>query len=243
MDRNDADGRPEDIWILDFARNVTTRFTFDPAGAYSPVWSPDGSTIAFASMRAGLGNLFIAGAANPTNVRRLTNFPTDQVRPVFWTRDGKMVVAERTAKADLDLWLFPVDGSEGKPYLATPFVELSADVSPDGTYIAYASNESGRDEVYVEHFPSHAGRRQVSSSGGDQPRWRNDGRELFYISHSELMSVDMTSNTATPKPLFRLPGNSYDIARDGQRFIVDRPLDDNYSSPLTFVSNWMAERK
>ncbi|HXH91131.1 MAG TPA: protein kinase [Thermoanaerobaculia bacterium] len=242
-DRNDADGRSDDIWILDFARNVTTRFTFDPAGDYSPVWSPDGSTIAFASMRAGLGNLFLADAANPTNVRRLTNFPTDQIRPVSWTRDGKMVVAERADKAGIDLWLFPVDGSEGKPYLATPFVELSADVSPDGTYIAYASDESGRDEVYVERFPSHAGRRQVSSSGGDQPRWRNDGRELFYISHGEVVGVDMTSNTATPKPLFRLPGNSYDIARDGQRFIVDRPLDDNFSSPLTFVSNWMAERK
>jgi len=243
MDRNDADGRSEDIWILDIARNVTTRFTFDPAGDYSPVWSPDGSTIAFASMRTGLGNLFVADAANPTNVRRLTNFPTDQVRPVSWTRDGKMVVAERADKADINLWLFPVDGSEGKPYLATPFVELSADVSPDGTYIAYASDESGRDEVYVEHFPSHAGRRQVSSSGGDRPRWRNDGRELFYVSHGEVFGVDMTSNTATPKPLFRMPGFSYDIARDGQRFIVDRPLDDNFSSPLTFVSNWMAERK
>jgi Tol biopolymer transport system component/phosphotransferase system HPr-like phosphotransfer protein len=242
-DRNDADGRPEDIWILDPARNVTTRFTFDPAGEYSPVWSPDGSTIAFASMRTGLGNLFVADVANPTNVRRLTNFPTDQVRPVSWTRDGKTIVAERTVKADIDLWLFPADGSEGKPYLATPFAELAADVSPDGAYIAYASNESGRDEVYVERFPSHAERRQLSSSGGDFPRWRSDGREIFYVSHSELVSLDMTSNTATPKTLFRLPGFTYDIARDGQRFLVDRPLDDNFSSTLTFVSNWMAERK
>jgi Tol biopolymer transport system component len=243
VDRNDSDGRPEDIWILDMARNVTTRFTFDPAGEYSPVWSPDGSTIAFASMRTGLANLFVADVANPANVRRLTNFPTDQVRPVSWTRDGKTVVAERSVKADLDLWLFPADGGEGKPYLATPFVEAAADVSPDGNYIAYNSNESGRYEVYVEQFPSHAGRRQLSSSGAQQPRWRSDGRELFYISHGQLVSVDMTSNTATPKTLFRLPGYTYDMARDGQRFIVDSPLDDNASSPLTFVSNWMAERK
>jgi len=110
-------------------------------------------------------------------------------------------------------------------------------------YIAYTSNESGRDEVYVERFPSHAERRQLSSSGGDHPLWRSDGREIFYVSHSELVSLDMASKTATPKSLFRLPGNTYDVARDGQRFIVDRPLDDNYSSPLTFVSNWMAERK
>jgi Tol biopolymer transport system component/tRNA A-37 threonylcarbamoyl transferase component Bud32 len=242
-DRNDADGRPEDIWILDTARNVSTRFTFDPAGDYAPVWSPDGTKIAFASMRAGLGNLFVADAANPTNVRRLTNFPTDQVSPVSWTRDGKMVVAERTAKADLDIWLFPVDGGEGRPYLATPFVESWAEVSPDGMSIAYTCNESGRYEVYVERFPSHAGRRQVSSSGGWQPRWRSDGREIFYVSHGELVSVDMTSDTATPKTLFRLPGNAYDVARDGQRFIVDRPLDNNSNSPLTFVSDWMAERK
>ncbi len=242
-DRNDSDGRPEDIWILDPARNVTTRFTFDPAGEYAPAWSPDGSAIAFASMRAGLGNLFVADVANPANVRRLTNFPKDQVSPDSWSRDGKMIVAERLAGANTDLWLFPVDGSEGKPYLTTPFAERSADVSPDGAYIVYMSNESGRDEVYVERFPSHAERRQLSSSGGDLPRWRSDGREIFYVSHSELLSLDMTSKTATPKKLFLLPGNTYDVARDGQRFIVDRPLDDNYSSPLTFVSNWMAERK
>jgi Tol biopolymer transport system component len=194
-------------------------------------------------MRTGLGNLFVADVANPANVRRLTNFPKDQVSPDSWTRDGKMIVADRLAGANTDLWLFPVDGSEGKPYLATPFGERSADVSPDGTYIAYTSNESGRDEVYVERFPSHAERRQLSSSGGDLPRWRTDGREIFYVSHSELLSLDMTSKTATPKKLFLLPGNTYDVARDGQRFIVDRPLDDNYSSPLTFISNWIAERK
>ncbi|MEA2238701.1 MAG: eukaryotic-like serine/threonine-protein kinase [Thermoanaerobaculia bacterium] len=242
-DQDDADGRPDDIWVLDVARNVTTRFTFDTAGDYGAAWSPDGSRVAFTSMRAGAGNLFVADASNPSSVRQLTKFKTEQVLADSWTRDGKMIVGELLAKADLDIWLFPAGGGEGKPYLATPFSEQFASVSPDGEWIAYMTDESGRNEIYVERFPSHAERRQVSSSGGGAPMWRNDGREIFYVSHSQLMSVDMTSRTATPKPLFRLPGNSYDVARDGQRFIVDSPLDDNLRSPLTFVSNWMASGK
>jgi hypothetical protein len=109
--------------------------------------------------------------------------------------------------------------------------------------VAYTSDESGHSEVYVEQFPTHAGRRQVSAAGGTIPRWRSDGKELFYLSRGRsLMSVDMTSETATPVALFQLPGATYDVTRDGQRFLVDKPLDDNYRSPLTFVSNWLAER-
>src|SRR6185436_6999197 len=98
--------------------------------------------------------------------------------------------------------------------------------------------------VYVERFPTHAGRRQVSTAGGEFPRWRGDGRELFYADPSgELMSVDVSSEAATPKALFHVPGFTYDVSHDGQRFIVDQPVDDTTRSPLTFVSNWMAERK
>ena len=164
--------------------------------------------------------------------------------PTSWTRDGAWILADRYLKVDIDIWMFPAAGGEGKPYLATPFTERMAVLSPDNAFIAYTSNESGRDEVYVEHFPSHANRRQLSSAGGVHPSWRGDGRELFYIAlGGDVMSVDMTSETATPKALFHLPGFSYDVARDGQRFIVDRPVDDNFRTPLTFVSNWMAERK
>jgi Serine/threonine protein kinase len=245
-DLNDADGRADDLWVFDTTRTLATRFTFDPAGDLTGVWSPDGSRVIFSSLRSGAGDLYLADVANPSTVRRITSLTdkVDQVVPTCWTRDGAWVLAERYTKSDVDLWLFPVAGGVPKPYLATPFGESAAALSPDNTLIAYASTESGRSEVYVEQFPSHAGRRQISSAGGGLPRWRGDGRELFYIELAgDVMSVDMTSETATPKALFHLPGNSYDVTHDGQRFIVDKPVDDNFRTPLTFVSNWMAERK
>jgi Tol biopolymer transport system component len=246
-DHNDADGRSDDLWLLDVARGLATRFTFDPAGDFVPVWSPDGSKIVFSSQRSGQANLYIADVANPSNVRRLTSLTDEGVFPDSWTHDGTLIVADRSVRAsiaDIDLWTFSAAGGAAKPYLATPFVERMAALSPDDAFIAYTSNESGRDEVYVERFPSHAGRRQLSSSGGTLPRWRGDGREIFYVSPAgDLMSVEMTSDRATPKTLFHLPGYSFDAARDGQRFLVDKPVDDNTRTPLTFVSNWMAERK
>ena len=244
VEQNDADGRPEDLWMFDTARNVVTRMTLDPAGDFAPAWSPDGAKIAFSSMRLGMGSLHVADTANPSLVTRLTSSKQEQVMPDDWTRDGAAIVAERSLGVAYDLWLYPAAGGEGKPYLATPFVEKLAALSPDNSFIAYASNESGRDEVYVEHFPSHAGRRQLSSAGGVLPRWRGDGRELFYVAlGGDVVSVDMTSETSTPKLLFHLPGVSYDVTRDGQRFIVDRPVDENFHTPLTFLSNWMSARQ
>jgi len=244
IEQDDADGRPDDIWMFDTVRNVATRMTLDPAGDYGPAWSPDGSKIAFSSMRLGMGSLHVADVGNPSLVRRLTSSKEEQIVPDDWTRDGTTIVGERSLGVAYDIWLYPAAGGEGKPYLASPFAETMAALSPDNAFIAYASNESGRNEVYVERFPSHAGRRQLSSAGGAMPRWRGDGHELFYVAvGGDVMSVDMTSETSTPKLLFHLPGASYDVTRDGQRFIVDRPVDDNFRTPLTFLSNWTAERK
>ncbi|MEA2163778.1 MAG: eukaryotic-like serine/threonine-protein kinase [Thermoanaerobaculia bacterium] len=240
--QNDADGRADDIWIFDGARNLTTRFTFDPSGDFGPAWSADGTKVAWASTRTGLGNLYTADVANPSNVRQITSI-TDQLAPTSWSRDGAWILVERYNKSDTDIWMFPANGGEGKPYLATGFSEAGAVLSPDNALVAYQSDESGRDEVYVEQFPSHAGRRQISTGGGHLPRWRGDGGELFYIAHGGLMSAGMTKETEAPKPLFVVPGFAYDAARDGQRFLVDRPVDDNMRSPMTFVSNWMSERK
>ncbi len=246
VDQNDADGRSDDLWLVDTARGVTTRFTFDPAADYGGLWSSDGSKVAFSSMRGGLGGIYIADAANPSNVRRINPpLPTaGDMALGSWSRDGLWLLAEVYLKADTDLWMFPAAGGEGKPYLATPFAESEPALSPDNALIAYVSNESGREEIYVEQFPSHAGRRQVSSAGGNRPRWRGDGKELFFIARGgALMSLDMTSASGLPKVLFQLPGTTYDVTRDGQRILADTPVDDNGGSPLTFVSNWLAERK
>jgi Tol biopolymer transport system component len=141
--------------------------------------------------------------------------------------------------ADLDIWVYATQSHELRPYLATPFVERDPSFSPDDAWIAYVSNESGRDEIYVERFPTHDARRQISNGGGQAPRWRGDGKELFFVAPGgTLMAVDFTNEKAAPKALFRLPGNGYDVARDGQRFLIDQPVDDVSTVPLTFVSNW-----
>jgi hypothetical protein len=127
-----------------------------------------------------------------------------------------------------------------QPYLKAPsFSYSNPALSPDGRWIAYQSDESGRDEVYVEEFPSHAHRRQISTGGGWYPNWRGDGRELFYIMGDRFLAVaDMTNEKSTPKPMFGLPGESYEAAADGQRFLVDTPLEDRLKQPITVVTNW-----
>jgi len=240
----DADGRGDDIWLIDSARGMTTRLTFDPASDDLPNWSPDGSKIAFGSMRTGsLGELYITDVASPANAERM-GAATDGFVPLGWSQDGQFIVGLKEKKADLDVYLYSTASHEVRPYLATPFVESAAALSPDDSWIAFVTNESGRDEVYVERFPSHAGRRQISNGGAGTPRWRGDGRELFYVVRGGmLMSVDMTNDKSAPKPLFRLPGSRYDVTRDAQRFLIDQPVDDLENVPLTFVSNWMAERR
>ena len=240
----DADGRGDDVWLLDIGRGMTTRLTFDPASDGYPVWSPDGSKIAFSSARTGqLGEVYVTDVANPANVQRLGS-STDGFWPDCWSHDGHFIVMTQQKPADLDIWLYSFQTHEMHPYLSTPFVEQMPALSPDDSWIAYVTNESGRDEVYVERFPSHSARRLVSNGGGRFPRWRADGRELFYrIPGSMLMSVDMTSEKSVPKPLFKPPPGGFEVSADGQRFLIGQPIDDAASVPLTFVSNWMAERK
>ena len=242
-EQNDADGRSDDVWIFDVARGVVSRFTFDPAADRAPVWSPDGAKVAFSSMRTGLGDLYVAETATPANVQKLSA-NVDLVEPKCWTRDGEFILADVYHSAEIDIVTFSSRTGQARPYISTNFRESSAALSPDNAFIAYVSDESGRNEVYVERFPTHAGRRQISTAGGVSPRWRGDGREFFYVAlGGEVMSVDMTTEAAAPKPLFRLPGFTYDVTRDGQRFIVDQPVDNTTNTPLTFVSNWVALRR
>ena len=242
-EQNDPDGRPDDLWVFDSARGLTTRFTFDPAGDLSPAWSPDGTRVVFSSMRTGLGEVYIADASAPANLQRITATEED-LEPSAWSRDGAIVLADHYGKSSSDVMTISVSTHEEKPYLATRFNESGAVFSPDDAFVAYVSDESGRNEVYVERFPTHAGRRQISTSGGSRPTWRGDGKELFYIAPGgQVTSVDMTTDTGTPKPLFHLRGFSYDVTRDGQRFVVDQPVDDTIGSPWTFVSNWMGLRR
>jgi eukaryotic-like serine/threonine-protein kinase len=145
-----------------------------------------------------------------------------------------------------DIWFTEArDNAKSTPFLQTPFDESEGNLLPGGKWIAYASNESGRKEVYVADFPSGQNKRQVSVNNGSAIHWRADGKELFYVSNGELMSVAITATESTfeggiPQKLFRLGSTTYDVAPDGQRFLVAVNVPDPNVPPITIVLNWPA---
>jgi serine/threonine protein kinase len=246
-----------DIWLLDIARGTPTRFTFDPAEDFLPIWSPDGSRIVFASDRDGAGNLYQKSASGAGNEELL--FKTNERKwPSDWSRDGRFIIyTNLSQKTKADLWVLPMTGEQKPaPFLQSMFNEDHARFSPDGHFIAYASDESGRFEVYVQTFPASGGKWLVSANGGAQPRWRRDGKELFFIAPDrKLMAVDVklegsTFEAGVPKVLFQTrvagypnPRNVYEVSADGQRFLIITPLEEATSTPITVVVNWTAELK
>ncbi len=254
LDRMDGKTRTNDIWVLELAHGTFTRLTFDPSVDGGPIWSPDGRQLAFASNRAGKFNLYwkLASGAGKDELLLKSDvftFPDD------WSRDGRFILYDRQdPKTQTDLWVLPMPGP-GKPfpYIVADTQQTHAQFSPDGRWVAYASGESGRQEVYVQAFPSTGGKWQISTEGGDEPSWRGDGKELFFLSpRLQLTAVDVkggdTFEVATPHPLFsiRTPnyvnlGGSrsvYVMTRDGQRFLVNSSVEDAYASPITVVVNW-----
>jgi Tol biopolymer transport system component len=233
-----------DIWLYEFARNNRTRATFHTANERMPTWSPDGSRIIFASDRAGVYDLYQEVANGAGNDELLLKSGENKF-PLDWSRDGRFLLyASVDEKSRYGLWVLPLSHgptASGTPvrYLASEFNYHQGRFSPDGQWIAYTSNQSGRDEVYVQPFPdSSIDRVKVSQAGGTQPRWRRDGKELFYISTvgSKVMAVDVTPQprfrAGIPRSLFTAAllgaGNPaitinthrYDVTADGQRFLL-----------------------
>jgi dipeptidyl aminopeptidase/acylaminoacyl peptidase len=262
----DAPGGNQDIWLYELARETSTRFTFDPASDSAPVWSPDGKQIVFGSDRdgvRGLNNLYRkasnnAGAEEPLFKSNEPKVPSD------WSRDGRFLLFQSVGPGSgPDIWYLPMTngGAAGpaKPevYLKTQFAELNARFSPDGRYVAYTSDESGKPEVYVRPFPNAAGGKwMVSKDGGRLPSWKLDGKELFYeeaLGQQRLMAVDVSLQPVfqargVPKFLFDFPPgpNAYDVSADGQRFVkltVASANPDASPSPITIVLNWQAGLK
>jgi Tol biopolymer transport system component len=249
-------GDTGDIWLYDLARGIRTRLTFDPMTDTGPVWSPDGKAIYYSSDRKIHWRIYrrrVSGAGQEEAI-------TSETEPASaWdvSPDGRFLVYERSAskaRTNLDLWIMPLTG-EGKatPFLEAPFSESEARVGPDGRWLAYTSDESGRGEVYVTSFPGHEGKWQISSGGGSAPRWRRDGREIFYVApDSRIHSVEVRPGGAfeagAPKPLFatqiaRLPLAFYDVTADGQRFLVTEFVRTEESEPITLVVDWTAGLK
>jgi Tol biopolymer transport system component len=248
-----------DLWLLDGTR--TTRFTFDAALDRYPVWSPKGDQIVFDSNRNGTRNLYLTSPSNAGTEKSLLETTQNKVA-TDWSPDGRFILYISPVRGDL--WVLPTGGDRKPwPFLKTGFSKQGGQFSPDGRWVAYMSNESvDRTEVYVRRFvdPTSApsadgeagGQWQVSTAGGIYPRWRPDGKELYYIApDGQLMASPMAATATTMKPgtpvaLFRThiygggtdnaQGRQYDVSHDGY-FLINTVLDD-IAAPITLLENW-----
>ena len=249
-------GGDQDIWVHDADRPLKTRLTFDPGREELPVWSPSGKQIAFSSNRRGNMDLFVRAADGSGQATLLMDTPQLEF-PRDWSADGLVLMYSFSGgQTGIDIGYLQrkSEGAAFEPhvFLQTAFTESSARLSPNGRFVAYHSNESGRREIYTREFPEGADKRQISASGGRRPRWRKDGSELFYVEGDTLMVAAVSMNedfsTGPPRPLFRHPGLrggelKYDVSADGQRFVVIEDVEDeNAKRPsIHIVQNWFAE--
>jgi Tol biopolymer transport system component len=241
-----------DLWLYDFARGMTTRFTTDPTNDGNPVWSPDGRQIAFFSSRTAQPTFYLKPASGAAPETLLFESKSEKYT-CDWSPDGRFLLyTNRQPDGNNHLWALPMTG-ERKPFPVTQtvFNEGEGRFSPDGRLIAYTSNESGRNEVHVQAFPEAVERWQVSSGGGSNPHWRRDGKELLYLSSDkQIMSVGIqiqkVFSAATPRPLFRLSrlsSEDFDVAPDGQRFLFIIAEREASEPPISLVFNWRPEDK
>lgn len=257
VDRTDPQTGTNDIWLFDLSRNgVSARFTTDPGGDSTPLWSPDGNSIVFASNREGGSNLYRKSASGGGNEELLFKSAEEKF-PDDWSSDGQFIVYESfNPNTKWDLWVLRVNEKTSSPLLQLNFNERQAQFSPDGKYIAYVSDKSGAPAVYVQTFPSSGSEWRISAGGGAQPKWRRDGRELFYISHPDrkLMAVDITLSprfeAGVAMKLFDTRAlttsdfrNHYVVTADGQRFLINSFPEDRGATPINVVKNWPALTK
>jgi serine/threonine-protein kinase len=247
----------QEVWLLELSRGTLQRLTFEQG--YRPLWSPDGLTVFFASDREGVPSIFSKPADGSGPAVQVT---TGAFRvPAAITSDGKTLVFRQggdAGSAHLDIGMVRLEG-EGEPelLLATSFDEHTPKLSPDDRWLAYVSNESGRDEIFVTRFPTTDGKWQISTEGGREPMWSRDGRELFYRNGEKMMVVDVSAEVdkaGAPTLLFEGPydvkigsgASNYDVTPDGQGFVMIRTPETSESTgttQITLVLNWFEELK
>ena len=241
-----------DIWIYDIARDTMSRLTTEGNNTF-PIWSPDGEWVAFQSDQAGDSDIYRRRADFSGTAEVLLTKEFVQ-QPRSWSPDGKLLsYAEDHPASFLDLWVLPLEGErEPRPIVQTTFREHDPDISPDGRWIAYESDESGQNEVYVQPFPDGGKRWPISTGGGGDPLWSASGRELFYLNGQKVMAVDVETEpelrVGRPRLLFEgsyRPGNQYDVALDGRFVMLEQgsPSDGTVPAELILVQNWFQELK
>jgi Tol biopolymer transport system component len=219
-----------DLWVTDLEKGTTRRLTDDDGDSNDPQWSADGGAIAYSASAPGGKDVMLrklgGGEGRVLAARSGTQFPND------WLRDGALLVSEQAGDNRYDILIQPKDGSTPRPYAATAADETAARISPDGRWVAYTSDESGRAEVYLDAYPRPGRRMKLSNGGGLHPVWRADGRELYYWNGDQLTSVQLEPSKGAEPPtvesrsvLFTAPyalglNTMYDVSRDGQKFVI-----------------------
>jgi eukaryotic-like serine/threonine-protein kinase len=250
----------QSIWVYDLPRGIKTRRTFDRLSAISPDWSPDGKTLVFISLSTGTAHLYQKAADGTGDTTPLVAEEGFAEGYPVWSFDGRYVLFSRTsgqpqAKAGYAIWALPMFGDrKAFSVLQGSFFLDQPALSPDGKWLAYRSTESGVPQIYIAPFLGGTGKWQISTNGGLFPRWRRDGRELFYLSlDSKMMAVEIAeqgSSLSTGEvktllhtnavPFGQTGGFPYDVTSDGGKFVVVRDVTAPEAMPMTLVNNWPA---
>ena len=244
------------VWMYDLSRDTLTRLTF--AGNFNlyPAWSPDGKRIAFNSDKDGQRNIFSQLADGSGGLEQLTTSEHTNV-PMSWSSDGQMLAfLDVNPNTGGQIWVLRMGDHKAQPFLQTPFTTGGARFFPDGHWLAYTSDESGRREIYVQPYPGPGGKWQITTEGGTEPVWNPNGRELLYRSGDKMMAVDIATQPSftvgKPRMLFEgqyelspATAPNYDVSADGQRFLMLKPTEQAEAAPtqIVVVQNWFEELK
>jgi len=256
FERLDQNAGTSDIWIHDLVRNISTRFTFEPTHDNNPVWGPNDSRVIYSSQQINRASRNIVQKISSGAGQEETLFVTHGASLLATSdvsADGRYLLFQHYkpgSTTSQDVWIYSFADRKAAPFVQSKFVDFTPTFSPDGRWIAYSSDESGRREVYIQPFPATGAKWQISVDGGLLPKWRADGKEIFYVTgdNGKMMSAAVeasggTFSAAIPQALFvaRNGRGAYDVSADGQRFLMLHRLEEETSPAITVVLNWTAE--
>ena len=233
-----------DIWLLNLASGAPERITFDPAEEEAPVWSPDGNKVAYTTAGA-IYRLFIQNLDSAGNPHLVRSWP-HHIHFTSWSPDGKWLAAyDNTSTNGTDCYTISVKSGESIPVATSQANETNGQFSPDGRWLAFESDESGRSEIYVITFPKLENKKQISIDGGSRPRWDRSGKFIYYISNGFMIAqpVELSKEfkRGNPIKLFMAHAMDFDLSPDGQRFYLVRKNLKRPNEPLHLITNWFQE--